>query len=310
MSIAFARRGTMAAARRHAISGSKVAVPGAGRTYFGAVVESSTLSSELAIESRETYTGRTYDLHLSYYAWTDALNFATGSQAALDVIHGRIPQISWGYGSLDLSGILAGTYDTFITQQATAARQFGHPFFLRLGIEMNGGSESPYTQQPVSYIAAWKHVKAIFDSQGASNVSWVWCPNIDSKGGVYTWDDYYPGDTYVDWIGVDGYNTSTYGDPDRSFGTIFTPFLSHFAGRKPLMIGEFATDSSFGNAAAWITAMGQWVTTNADTYGLRAICWFDTNLSSTGIDYRVDQTGPAYTAWKNAVNLTIFGGVG
>lgn len=287
------------------------AIPATGRVYIGAAVDTSGgLSGEAGIEQREADTGRTYDLDLHYYGWREAFNFAAGSRAAQDIAHGRIPQISWGYGDLVLDDILDGSSDPWIAAQADAARAFGSPFFLRFGIEMNSMAGAGYELRPADFITAWRRVHGIFRARGATNAAFVWCPNIDSKGGT-TWDDYWPGDAYVDWTGVDGYNTDAYGDSDRSFATIFQPFLTYAAAKgKPIMIGECASDDSFGSKATWIASMGQWVQDNADTYDLRAVCWFDINTSTSGLDYTVDSTPAAYDAWKNAVARTIFGGPG
>ena len=50
--------------------------------------------------------------------------------------------------------------------------------------------------------AAWIHTWTLFQQEGATNVEWVWCPN----NGNYPYKGFYPGDRYVDWVGVDGYN--------------------------------------------------------------------------------------------------------
>ena len=252
---------------------------------------------------------RTYDLHMSYWGWRDDFNFGSGSGAAADARSGRIPVVTWGFGDLDLDEILDGSSDEFITSQARRSRDYKHPMFLRFGIEMNTQVDGDYALRPKDFITAWHRVHQIFTSVGATNVSWVWSPNIDSDGGT-TWDDYYPGDSYVDWIGVDGYNTSYWGDGNRTFAQIFEPFLAHFAGRKPLMIGEFATDSSFGDAAHWVDDMGQWVQGNADKYGLRALNWFDVDKQESGNNWRVDQDPAVLEAWKRVVQREIFGGPG
>ena len=58
---------------------------------------------------------------------------------------------------------------------------------------------------------AWKHIVDIFRSVGANNVSYVWCPNFIYPS-TTTWPTYaslYPGDSYVDWTCLDGYNWGT-----------------------------------------------------------------------------------------------------
>ena len=61
--------------------------------------------------------------------------------------HGSIPFYSWASQSIpsskeepdfQLSDVIAGTYDSYIREFATAAKNWGHPFFLRFNWEMNG----------------------------------------------------------------------------------------------------------------------------------------------------------------------------
>jgi mannan endo-1,4-beta-mannosidase len=71
----------------------------------------------------------------------------------------------------------------------------------------NNGS----TPDPAAFVAAWRHVHDLFVQNGATNVVWVWCPNATDVPNATSapwnhWTNYYPGDTYVDWVGIDGYN--------------------------------------------------------------------------------------------------------
>lgn len=304
-------QGGFAAYTEPLTGGAKVSAPSAGRLLIGAVVDTSTgLSGESGIESRETDTGRLYDMHLRYYNWGDAFDFSAGSQVGQDVAHGRIPQVSWGYNTLVLSQVNDGSHDAYIAAQAVACKRLQHPMFLRFGIEMNSAG-MPYTQDPTNYIAAYQRAKDIFDAHGATNVSWVWCPNIDSKGGVYTWENYYPGDAYADWIGVDGYN-NTATDPWRSFSTIFGPFFAYAKSThpsKPVMIGEMSCAPHAGNSKGdWIRDLTGWLLVNADWYNIKALSWFDTNTSTSGIDYRVDSDADSYAAWKVFAGYVLTGG--
>jgi beta-mannanase len=110
---------------------------------------------------------------------------------AMDFIrgHGSIPLFSWqpqnsSLGttqSFTLANIMNGVYDPYITNWATAARNWGHPFFLRLAHEMNGnwypwcaGVNGNTASQ---YVKMWRHVHDLFTGVGATNVTWVWCVN-------------------------------------------------------------------------------------------------------------------------------------
>lgn len=133
--------------------------------------------------------------------------------------HGAIPLIdwsSWHLGSgvnqpeFKLSSITNGVHDAYIRQWALDAKSWGHPFFLRFDWEMNGNWQFPWSEQlngnqPGDYIVAWRHVHDIFTQNGVTNVTWVWCPNISSPT-TRPMASLYPGDAYVDWTCLDGYN--------------------------------------------------------------------------------------------------------
>src|SRR5262245_21309491 len=119
--------------------------------------------------------------------------------------HGSIPMITWaswnlrkGTADFQSADITAGTYDTFIWDWATEAKDWGHPFFMRYDWEMNGwwypwgeGMLNPSNGQiingnhPGDFVKMWRHVRDIFTQVGATNVTWVWCPNIMSTGANY-----------------------------------------------------------------------------------------------------------------------------
>ncbi len=115
---------------------------------------------------------------------------------------------------------------------------------------MNGNWQFPWAEQlngnrPGDYVNAWRHVHDIFQQNGVTNVSWVWCPNIAGST-TRVMSSLYPGDAYVDWTCLDGYNKY---DVWLSFNTVFTSSginwlensyqeIVALAPSKPLMIGE------------------------------------------------------------------------
>lgn len=274
------------------------------RMLLGAYVSLSGLSTETAIARREAAMGRRYNLELTYYNWRDP--FPDSGEATIKA-HGRTPVMAW-YGpgkSRDspnkLGQINDGQDDAWIRQQAEAIKRFGKPIFLRLMPEMNGDWYGGFSGRPAAFIAAWRRIHRIFDQVGASNVVWVWCPNATP----HDWDRYYPGNSYVDLIGVDGFSSVRWGL--RSFRQIFGQFLAHFAGRKPLMIVETAADSG---AAAFISGMRHYLQDVAGPrYGVVAVCWFDTDTSGPG-NWRVDQTPASWRAWLSLAHDPYFGGHG
>lgn len=118
-----------------------------------------------------------------------------------------------------------------------------------------------YSKDAELYTASWRYIRHIFDENGVDNVLWVWNPH-DLSFPDFKWNHYlryYPGDEYVDIIGLTGYNTGNYfaGEKWREFSeiypSIYAEYDQHFA--KPFMITEFGSNSVGGNKAAWMGKM-------------------------------------------------------
>src|SRR5262249_29315432 len=144
-----------------------------------------------------------------------------------------------------------------IHARAKGAKAIAKKFFLDFAAESNG-EEAWSKNDPKLYVSAYRHIHDIFVAEGATNVVWAWCPNVtDTDGTNKTTMDYYPGDAYVDWTGVDGYNWGTiYGDPWQSFQEVFAKIYPLLAAKgKPILIGEMASTEMGGDKAKWIDAI-------------------------------------------------------
>ena len=109
--------------------------------------------------------------------------------------------------------ILDGKYDDFLADYARQLKDFGHPVLFRLNNEMNGDwcwYSAFYTGKDTDlYKALWRYIHDIFVQNGVDNVVWVWNPH-DLSRPAFEWNSYllyYPGDEYVDVVGMTGYNT-------------------------------------------------------------------------------------------------------
>ncbi len=136
----------------------------------------------------------------------------------------------------------------------------------------------------------------IFRQEGATNVRWVWSPNIAYPGST-PFAQVYPGDAAVDWIGLDGYNfgTSQSWSQWTDFVGVFGPSydgVTQMSG-KPLMIGETASSELGGDKAAWITH-GLLTDVPKRFPRLRAIIWFDENKET---DWRINSSSTALAAF-------------
>jgi hypothetical protein len=231
---------------------------------------------------------------------------------------GYIPLVDWASYNLSapdvldqpdfsLSTILTGQHDEFIRQWAAQAKNWGHPFFLRFNWEMNGNwfpwSEQVNGNQPGEYILAWRHVHDIFVEVGAQNVTWVWCPNIITPD-TTPLDSLYPGDEYVDWLCMDGYNFGT--NPLRphrwrDFGEVFGETYSSLLGlspHKPIMIAEVASTEVGGSKAAWIREA---LTTDLPNRfpKVKAFVWF--NWNNSGMDWVIESSPHSQAAFAEGI---------
>jgi hypothetical protein len=129
----------------------------------------------------------------------------------------------------------------YIRKWAREAKATGIPIFLRYASEMNG-AWTKWNGNPDEYIAKWRMVHDIMKKE-APNVAMVWSPGDVPRG---TMDAYYPGDEYVDWVGVSLY-TEPYEHGNTSISSLgispverLDELYSLYADRKPIMISETA----------------------------------------------------------------------
>ena len=242
--------------------------------------------------------------------------------------YGAIPALSWasqatpyvpgqiGNPEFQLSDVIAGKYDSYIGQFATEARSWGHPFFLRFNWEMNGNwfpwSEGVNGNNSGEFVAAWRHVHDIFVAVGATNATWVWCPYADSNQKRFgRIRPLYPGDRYVDWTCMDGYNwgkTPVNPHPWKSFEKIFEPtykaLTTKVAPKKPILLGEMASSTAGGSKAAWIREMFADLPTKFPQ--VRGLIWFDS--IDRGIDWPIETSVAATKAFATGIRKGIYVG--
>jgi mannan endo-1,4-beta-mannosidase len=213
--------------------------------------------------------------------------------------------------------ILDGKYDHFLYSFAEETAQFEHPVLFRLCNEMNGEwcSYSGYhtSRDPEIFKELYRYVYKIFNDVNADNVIWVWSPN-ELSFPDFKWNNellYYPGDEYVDVIGLTGYNTGTYyeGEKWRTFSEIYDPLYKKFdrISEKPLMITEFASSSVGGNKKEWVNDMFL----NIGKYPLIkvAIWWHGCDWDSEGNiarPYFINESPDLLDVFKVHLNRSVF----
>jgi len=249
---------------------------GAASVYWGANIGDHLTGASApydmnAADQFESMTGKRMSLMEFSLPWaycnTDPCSFIPFPTTQMESIRqrGSIPVFGWAsYSqpkSIDqpdfrLAKIADGTYDAFLRQWADSARDWGHPFFLQFDWEMNLNGVWPYSEsvngnRPGDFVKAWRHVHDIFRAEGATNATWVWCANIEYPGSLGL-AGLYPGDAYVDWSCIDGYNWNYKWTP---FSDMLGPTydaVQAIAPSKPLLIGEMASTEKGGSKADWI----------------------------------------------------------
>lgn len=243
--------------------------------------------------------GRTPAIHLTYYRW-DADWTGTVTQA--DLAAGRIPLVNWEPHNIDFAKIIDGSLDATILARAKGSKALGKKFFLDFAAEMNG-DEAWSGNNASLYVLAYRHIHDLFVAAGATNVVWAWCPNVtDTAGGNRTTMDYYPGDTYVDWTGVDGYNWGTKNGGWQTFQEVFRniyPLLA--AKKKPILIGEMSSAQSGGDKARWID--GIIPTLRASFPLIKGLVWFDINKEA---DWRISSSPESEASFIRMANDPYF----
>lgn len=175
-----------------------------------------------------------------------------------------------------LQNIIDGKFDTDLHAWCADARDFGTPILAEYGTEVNGswfswngvwngaGKLTGYgdpTQPdgPERFKDAYRHIIQICRAENAKNITWVFHVN-DSDDPNESWnafENYYPGDKWIDWIGVSDYGAQTPQDDTwnsfRDGMDAVYPRLTALSPDKPIVLLEFGApkNNPLGDQALW-----------------------------------------------------------
>ncbi|OCH81034.1 endoglucanase [Gordonia sp. UCD-TK1] len=235
-------------------------------------------------------------------------------QVHLDTIHqlGATPVVTlepWNprvgpyQPEFSLSSINAGQHDSDLDRWAADLGSWGHPLLLRFAQEMNGTwypwSVGLYGNTAAEYRAAWVRMHRIVRAQ-APNVEFVWAPNVLTDG-TRDFEDCYPGDRFVDYLGLDGYNWGdTPGHQWQSPDKLFSQSLStirRLAPRLPMLLTEVgcAEGSRPGDKARWMDQFFDLMLRNTDVTGF---LWFQTDKER---DWRINSSLASTAAFRDGL---------
>ena len=150
-------------------------------------------------------TGVTPNIITYYSGWLEPFQTSFADTVAA---HGAVPLVQIDPTSVSLEAIVAGKYDSYLFSYAETVRAYRHPVIMSFGHEMNGEwySWGYRHSSPATFVAAWRHIVKLFQVLGVKNVTWLWTVNIiHTQSSVPTPGPWWPGKSYVNWVGIDGY---------------------------------------------------------------------------------------------------------
>ncbi|TYQ17960.1 UNVERIFIED_CONTAM: endoglucanase [Acetivibrio alkalicellulosi] len=209
----------------------------------------------------------------------------------------------WEYNTVDISN---GRADSYITRMASNMKDYGREIWIRPLHEANGDWYPWAVGYPgrintnQTYITAFRRIVDIFRQQGAHNVKWVYTINHSNVGQGTSFLNFYPGDNYVDYTSIDGYNwgpTQDWGSVWQTFDEIFLEsYNALITIDKPIILGEWASSEIGGDKARWITESFNTLRTSYPR--IFASVWFSENKET---DWRIDSSNASLQAYRNAV---------
>jgi mannan endo-1,4-beta-mannosidase len=261
-------------------------------SYLG-VYEPEVPASYSHVEAFGRAIGRQPSLALYFSGWGERFmtSFASTARA-----HGAVPMIDMNPYGVSMQSIAAGRSDGYLSSYALAVRSYAHPVVISFAHEMNG-NWYPWgwtRASPKEWIKAWRHVVTLFRRSGADNVAWLWSVNglATGEGPIRDW---WPGGSYVTWVGMDAYYTQSTQDFTGLFGPTIAAIrkLTH----KPLLIAETGVGARAGKAAKIPDLFA-----GVLAHHLLGFVWFD-QAQNSGLyhqDWRIEGHPAAMAAFRRA----------
>jgi cellulose synthase (UDP-forming) len=173
-------------------------------------------------------------------AWGDSTPLARTNQLNTVSSLCGIPYLTWNIDGIAADSlhedITGGHYDAYLKYCAAQFREHRGPVFISFPC-----SEGTATR----FIAAWQYLYTFFNNLGISNLTWVWAPSSP------THDHYYPGEKFVDWLGVRilNYGNDKLDGDWYSFSQLYKPYRSRFGKfQKPVLLTAFGCQQGIAQA--------------------------------------------------------------
>jgi mannan endo-1,4-beta-mannosidase len=248
--------------------------------YLGAA-ESDAPYSYAGLDQFAQRIGRQPNLVVYYSRWLDPFQADFCTSAAE---HGATTLVQLAPRNVSLASIADGQFDSYLRSYAAAVKAFGRQVILSFGHEMNGPwySWGYGHTSPKAFVAAWRHIVTVFRAAGASNVIWLWTVNIFTmrNPSIANPASWWPGNSYVNWVGIDGYYFTNSQDFAQVFGSTIVGLRMMTS--DPIIIAEtgaLPTD----NQSAKVTDLFNGVR----SYGLLGFVWYDIKDTTLDLDWHL-----------------------
>ena len=308
-----------------------VAVPECG-AYWGAYVNAPIRTGGQraadrlrALEIVEDDLGRTFDIDHHFYRWDNFLSDATTKDhVSKSLGAGRIQFLSWkpvheDGTNIAWSSIAAGDHDALIEEKAQRVAALNQPVLLVFGHEANGrvGPFEPGVStashidskagSEQDFVDAWRHIHDVFARQQVDNVSWVWVMTRSPfEGEALQADLLFPGNEYVDWVGLDPYNffhqQKSWTEMEQLMAG-FTSWVNSREVEQPWLLGEWGTvedPAEPGRKAQWLSNAADYFESEPR---IKAIVHFD---SSPQNNWLYDSSESAWESFIEVSNRPYF----
>ena len=325
------------------VANMKLQVPEDNNIYHAAFPDFGG-TEDIVFQSRitdfETLAGK--EITWAYFSnnWTTGvgIKFPTDAVNTINQL-GRVPFIrmeprsNFDEGGPDplytMDNFLSGRFDNDLKQWARDAKATKIPLLVEFGTEVNGdwfpwnatyngkdetayGSSSLYDGME-KFRDVYRRIINICNEQGANNITWFYHINVYSSPFGEDWNTiagYYPGDNYIDWIGISVYGPQSPTDDWQEFTEILSDswdeILSISTKRKPIAILEWGVvDNGQAQKPEWITNAMNSVKPGGKFYPhIKAVSYWHENFGDTKL--RIDSSPESLVAYRQAVNDDIF----
>ena len=273
--------------------------------FLGSELPHLGVSFGAAVDEVDEYAllaGHEVSTSLFFKTWANHSDFKRYEFTRL-MRRGIVPVLSWEpwdnqagliQPEYSMDEIAGGRHDDFVRSWARDIATLESPVVLRFAHEMNGHwypwSAYRNGNSPEAYVRAWRHLHQVFEEEGASNVIWCWSVNVNRFLPNRPFESYYPGDDFVDVIGISGYSVREDDDFVTVYGTTFDELAE--LTEKPVLVTEIGVGGNRETRPSRIESLLTGLATDPTVIGY---VWFQ---KSKREDWKIDATSETLRAYR------------